>query len=101
MIHTHALRVEGYSLEEIDKIRNLDRSFISDEEYRIYQYSIKSLTDAKSITDDEFRSFKEELKLTDRNILEIQEAIAMSIELSVFGDALNIPLEPWYYEMVK
>jgi hypothetical protein len=100
-MHTHGLRVDGYTHEEIQKIRNLDRSFVTDDEYRIYQYAIKSLSDPKSISDDEFWSLKEELKLSDRKILEIQEAIAMAIELSVFVDSLDVPLEPWYYEIIK
>jgi len=100
-MHSHGLLVEGYTLDEIDKIRNLDRSYISDEEYRIYQFALKSLRDPKSITDDEFKSLKEELKLSDRQLIEIQESIAMAIELSVFVDSLSVPLEPWYYDLLK
>lgn len=100
-MHSHGLLVEGYTVEEIDKIRNLDRSFITDDEYRIYNFAIKSLRDPKSISEEEYKSFKEELKLNDRQLLEIQESIAMAIELSVFVDSLNVPLEPWYYELLK
>ena len=100
-MHTHGLRVEGYTLEEIEKIRNLDRTFISDDEYRIYNYAIKSLKEPKSISDGEFKSLKEDLMLSDIQLIEMQEGIAMAIELSVFVDSLDVPLETWYYEIIK
>lgn len=93
-INAYDLRAQGRTSEEIQSILDLDKRVVSERDYEILQYAIKSTREAYRITDNEFDKLRR-LGFSNMQLLEITEAIASSLYQANLENSLAIGLTEW------
>ena len=87
--HSHALRLQGMSQEQVKAIQDRDFEGFSDPELSIFRFVHKAAADPKTLTREDYRSL-ELLNYSNEVILELLGIVWANTAMNMIVDALDV-----------